>query len=238
MKEERYFYVPNADRTNELPPEETTHALRVLRLQSGDDMFLMDGRGNFYHAEVSLATHKKCLYHIKEILPQQKTWRGHIHLAIAPTKHIDRMEWLAEKATEVGFDEITFLHCTFSERKALRTDRIEKIVISAAKQSRKPWIPVVNELESFKTFIQQPREGRKFIAHCYEEIEKKDFFDDLMNGPNERITVLVGPEGDFSIDEVKFAMAQGYESVSLGRSRLRTETAGLIAVTMAQISLR
>ena len=238
MKEERYFYVPNADRNNELPPEETTHALRVLRLQSGDDMFLMDGRGNFYHAEVSLATHKKCLYHIKEILPQQKTWRGHIHLAIAPTKHIDRMEWLAEKATEVGFDEITFLHCAFSERKALRTDRIEKIVISAAKQSRKPWIPVVNELESFKTFIQQPREGRKFIAHCYEEIEKKDFFDDLMNGPNERITVLVGPEGDFSIDEVKSAMAQGYESVSLGRSRLRTETAGLIAVTMAQISLR
>ena len=238
MKEERYFYVPNADRTNELPPEETTHALRVLRLQSGDDMFLMDGRGNFYHAEVSLATHKKCLYHIKETLPQQKTWRGHIHLAIAPTKHIDRMEWLAEKATEVGFDEITFLHCAFSERKVLRTDRIEKIVISAAKQSRKPWIPVVNELESFKTFIQQPREGRKFIAHCYEEIEKKDFFDDLMNGPNERITVLVGPEGDFSIDEVKSAIAQGYESVSLGRSRLRTETAGLIAVTMAQISLR
>ena len=238
MKEERYFYVPNADRNNELPPEETTHALRVLRLQSGDDMFLMDGRGNFYHAEVSLATHKKCLYHIKETLPQQKTWRGHIHLAIAPTKHIDRMEWLAEKATEVGFDEITFLHCAFSERKALRTDRIEKIVISAAKQSRKPWIPVVNELESFKTFIQQPREGHKFIAHCYEEIEKKDFFDDLMNGPNERITVLVGPEGDFSIDEVKFAIAQGYESVSLGRSRLRTETAGLIAVTMAQISLR
>ena len=238
MKEERYFYVPNADRNNELPPEETTHALRVLRLQSGDDMFLMDGRGNFYHAEVSLATHKKCLYHIKETRPQEKTWRGHIHLAIAPTKHIDRMEWLAEKATEVGFDEITFLHCAFSERKALRTDRIEKIVISAAKQSRKPWIPVVNELESFKTFIQQPREGRKFIAHCYEEIEKKDFFDDLMNGPNERITVLVGPEGDFSIDEVKSAMAQGYESVSLGRSRLRTETAGLIAVTMAQISLR
>ena len=238
MKEERYFYVPNADRNNELPPEETTHALRVLRLQSGDDMFLMDGRGNFYHAEVSLATHKKCLYTIKENLPQQKTWRGHIHLAIAPTKNIDRMEWLVEKATEVGFDEITFLHCTFSERKVLRTDRIEKIVISAAKQSRKPWIPMVNELESFKTFIQQPREGRKFIAHCYEEIEKKDFFDDLMNGPNERITVLVGPEGDFSIDEVKFAMAQGYESVSLGRSRLRTETAGLIAVTMAQISLR
>ena len=239
MKEERYFYVPDAASTNELPAEEATHALRVLRLQNGDDMYLMDGRGNFYHAEVSLATHKKCLYTIKENLPQQKTWRGHIHLAIAPTKNIDRMEWLAEKATEIGFDELSFLHCAFSERKALRTDRIEKIVISAAKQSRKPWIPVVNELESFKTFIQQPREGRKFIAHCYEEIEKKDFFNEIMGDKkNEKITVLVGPEGDFSIDEVRLAMAQGYESISLGESRLRTETAGLMAVTMAQISLR
>ena len=223
MKEERYFYVPDAASTNELPAEEATHALRVLRLQNGDDMYLMDGRGNFYHAEVSLTTHKKCLYTIKENLPQQKTWRGHIHLAIAPTKNIDRMEWLAEKATEIGFD----------------ADRIEKIVVSAVKQSRKPWMPQVNALESFKDFITRPREGRKFIAHCYEEIEKKDFFNEIMdNQKNEQITVLVGPEGDFSIDEVQLAMAQGYESISLGESRLRTETAGLMAVTMAQISLR
>jgi len=202
-------------------------------------MYLMDGRGNFYHAEVSLATHKKCLYTIKENLPQQKTWRGHIHLAIAPTKNIDRMEWLAEKATEIGFDELSFLHCSFSERKVLRADRIEKIVVSAAKQSRKPWMPQVNALESFKDFITRPREGRKFIAHCYEEIEKKDFFNEIMGDKkNEQITVLVGPEGDFSIDEVRLAMAQGYESISLGESRLRTETAGLMAVTMAQISLR
>ena len=239
MKEERYFYVPDATSTNELPAEEATHALRVLRLQKGDDMYLMDGRGNFYHAEVSLATHKKCLYTIKENLPQQKTWRGHIHLAIAPTKNIDRMEWLAEKATEIGFDELSFLHCAFSERKVLRADRIEKIVVSAAKQSRKPWMPQVNALESFKDFITRPREGHKFIAHCYEEIEKKDFFNEIMDDQkNEQITVLVGPEGDFSIDEVRLAMAQGYESISLGESRLRTETAGLMAVTMAQISLR
>ena len=149
------------------------------------------------------------------------------------------MEWLAEKATEIGFDELSFLHCAFSERKVLRADRIEKIVVSAAKQSRKPWMPQVNALESFKDFITRPREGRKFIAHCYEEIEKKDFFNEIMDGKkNEKITVLVGPEGDFSIDEVQLAMAQGYESISLGESRLRTETAGLMAVTMAQISLR
>ena len=212
MKEERYFYVPDAASTNELPAEEATHALRVLRLQNGDDMYLM---------------------------PQQKTWRGHIHLAIAPTKNIDRIEWLAEKATEIGFDELSFLNCAFSERKVLRADRIEKIVVSAVKQSRKPWMPQVNALESFKDFITRPRKGRKFIAHCYEEIEKKDFFNEIMaDQKNEQITVLVGPEGDFSIDEVRLAMAQGYESISLGESRLRTETAGLMAVTMAQISLR
>ncbi len=239
MKEVRYFYVPDAENNNELPQEEATHALRVLRLKSGDDMFIMDGTGNFYHAEVSLATNKKCLYEIKETLPQNKTWKGHIHLAIAPTKNMDRIEWMTEKATEIGFDELTFLNCTFSERKVLRTERIEKIVVSAVKQSRKPWKPIVNEMISFKDFISTPRKGRKFIAHCYQEIEKNDLFDIINSDKeNESITVLVGPEGDFSIEEVRLAIENGYESISLGQSRLRTETAGLMAVTMSQLSLR
>jgi len=202
-------------------------------------MFLMDGRGNFYHAEVSLATHKKCLYHIKEILPQQKTWRGHIHLAIAPTKHIDRMEWLAEKATEVGFDEITFLHCAFSERKVLRTDRIERIVVSAMKQSRKAWKPIVNEMVTFEQFMCREIKGEKFICHCYNEIGKADFFTELNSSDCANdITVLVGPEGDFSIDEVRQAINNNYQSVTLGNSRLRTETAGLSAVMMANLAHR
>lgn len=239
MKEVRYFYVPDAQNNNELPQEEATHALRVLRLKSGDDMFIMDGTGNFYHAEVSLATNKKCLYEIKETLPQNKTWKGHIHLAIAPTKNMDRIEWMTEKATEIGFDELTFLNCTFSERKVLRTERIEKIVVSAVKQSRKPWKPIVNEMIPFKDFISMPRKGRKFIAHCYQEIEKNDLFDIINSDKeNESITVLVGPEGDFSIEEVRLAIENGYESISLGQSRLRTETAGLMAVTMSQLSLR
>ena len=239
MKEVRYFYVPDAINNNELPQEEATHALRVLRLKSGDEMFIMDGTGNFYHAEVSLATNKKCLYEIKETLPQNKTWKGHIHLAIAPTKNMDRIEWMTEKATEIGFDELSFLNCVFSERKVLRTERIEKIVVSAVKQSRKPWKPIVNEMITFKDFISTPREGRKFIAHCYQEIEKHDLFDIINNDKdNENITVLVGPEGDFSIEEVKLAIENGYESISLGQSRLRTETAGLLAVTMSQLSLR
>lgn len=239
MKEVRYFYVPDAKNNNELPQEEATHALRVLRLKSGDEMFIMDGTGNFYHAEVSLATNKKCLYEIKETLPQNKTWKGHIHLAIAPTKNMDRIEWMTEKATEIGFDELTFLNCTFSERKVLRTERIEKIVVSAVKQSRKPWKPIVNEMIPFKDFISMPRKGRKFIAHCYQEIEKNDLFDIINSDKeNESITVLVGPEGDFSIEEVRLAIENGYESISLGQSRLRTETAGLMAVTMSQLSLR
>mgnify|MGYP003520465241 FL=1 len=237
MKEVRYFYVPDAKNNNELPQEEATHALRVLRLKSGDEMFIMDGTGNFYHAEVSLATNKKCLYEIKETLPQHKTWKGHIHLAIAPTKNMDRIEWMTEKVTEIGFDELSFLNCTFSERKVLRTERIEKIVVSAVKQSRKPWKPIVNEMIPFKDFISMPREGRKFIAHCYQEIEKHDLFD-IINKEKENVTILVGPEGDFSIEEVRLAIENGYESISLGQSRLRTETAGLMAVTMSQLSLR
>lgn len=239
MKERRYFYVPDAANQTELPGEEATHATRVLRLQSGDEMFLMDGVGTFYRAEVTLATPKKCLYDIKETMPQEKGWHGRIHLAIAPTKMIDRMEWMVEKATEVGFDEVTFLNCRFSERKVLRIDRLEKIVVAAMKQSRKPRIPVVNPLVSFAEFVNTPREGRKYIAHCYEEIPRKDLFGELLSTTTPKdITVMVGPEGDFSIDEVEFAIKHGFESISLGNSRLRTETAGLSAVMMAQMTMR
>lgn len=245
MKEVRYFYVPDAANQVELPAEEATHALRVLRLKGGDEIFLMDGEGSFYRAEVTAASSKRCLYEIKENMPQERAWKGHIHLAIAPTKMMERIEWMAEKATEIGFDELSFLNCQFSERKVVKTPRIDKIVISAVKQSHKAWKPVVNELKSFKEFIQTPRPGRKFICHCYEEVEKKDFFQEISSLPYDAddkdaadITVLVGPEGDFSIDEVRLALENGYESVSLGTSRLRTETAGLVAVHMAHIARR
>lgn len=245
MKEVRYFYVPDAANQVELPAEEATHALRVLRLKGGDEIFLMDGEGSFYRAEVTAASSKRCLYEIKENMPQKRAWKGHIHLAIAPTKMMERIEWMAEKATEIGFDELSFLNCQFSERKVVKTPRIDKIVISAVKQSHKAWKPVVNELESFKEFIQTPRSDRKFICHCYEEVEKKDFFQEINSCSDasrgsdvDDITVLVGPEGDFSIDEVRLALANGYESVSLGTSRLRTETAGLVAVHMAHIARR
>lgn len=240
MKETRYFYVPDAGNVTEMPQEEALHALRVLRIKSGDEINLMDGEGNFYRAEVTLAATKRCLYEVKEKLPQQPTWHGHVHLAIAPTKMMDRIEWMAEKATEIGFDELSFLNCKFSERKNIRTVRLDKIIVSAVKQSHKAWKPIVNSMVSFKEFINTPRKGRKFICHCYEEVEKKDLFAELQKPYDDEgdVTILVGPEGDFSIDEVKLAMANGYESVSLGTSRLRTETAGLMAVAMSNLARR
>lgn len=240
MKETRFFYVPNAGQENEMPTEEALHALRVLRIKSGDEINLMDGVGNFYRAEVTLAATKRCLYEVKEVLPQQPAWHGHVHLAIAPTKVMDRIEWMAEKATEIGFDELSFLNCKFSERKTMRTVRLDKIVISAVKQSHKAWKPIVNQMVSFKEFIAQPRKGRKFICHCYEEFEKVDLMTELQKPFDEDadVMVLVGPEGDFSVDEVKLAIANGYESASLGTSRLRTETAGLMSVAMANLTRR
>jgi 16S rRNA (uracil1498-N3)-methyltransferase len=237
MKEVRFFFVPDAANSHELPNDEAMHALRVLRLQSGDEMMLMDGAGNFYRAEVTLAHTKHCLYDIKEIMPQQPQWLGHIHLAIAPTKMMERMEWLVEKAVEVGVDEISFLNCQFSERRIVKLPRLDKIVIAATKQSHKAWKTVLNDITPFKDFIDQPREGGKYIAHCYEEIQRTSLFDHLRqtNAPQDA-TVLIGPEGDFSIDEVRYAVANGYQSVHLGPSRLRTETAGLSAVMMMQLS--
>ena len=258
MKEARYFYVPQAGQRDELPSEEARHAVRVLRLVEGDEIFLIDGTGSFLRCTITLAAPHHCAYRVEETQAQQPTWRGHIHLAIAPTKDMGRMEWMAEKATEVGWDEVSFLDTQFSERRSLRADRIDKIVVAAMKQSRKAWKPVVNEMTSFRAFVDAHQEGRRFICHCYPEIARQDFFDAITAqqgdaagasdditaqqgdaaGASDDITVLVGPEGDFSVEEVRYALDRGYESVSLGKSRLRTETAGLTAVVMAQLARR
>lgn len=238
MKEVRSFYVPDAQTATELPPDEAMHALRVLRMKTGDEMVLMDGQGNYYRAEVTLAHTKHCLFDIKEQMPQQRQWQGHVHLAIAPTKMMERMEWMTEKAVEVGVDEISFLNCQFSERRLVKIPRLEKIMISALKQSHKAWATQLNEVVTFNDFIKQPRQGRKYIAHCYDEVPRSYLFDELRKpAETHDTTVLIGPEGDFSIDEVRQAIAAGYVSVHLGQSRLRTETAGLAAVMMMQLSI-
>ena len=239
MKETRYFYVPDAARSNELPAEEAAHASRVLRLESGDEVFLIDGAGCFFKAQLTLVTKGRCLYDIVERLPQEKTWNGRIAVAMAPTKVIDRVEWTLEKATEIGIDEFSLLNCAFSERRNVKLERLDKIVVAAVKQSRKAWKPLLNDLQPFEGFVNRPRKGAKYIAHCYAEIDKKDLYGELLqlNG-DEEVTILIGPEGDFSIDEVRLAMNKGYVSVSLGQSRLRTETAALAATMIAQLAFR
>lgn len=242
MKEVRYFYAPDMLRAGELPEGEAQHACRVLRLTEGSQIVLMDGRGHFAEAEITLATPHHTHYKITHSIDVSKTWQGTINLAIAPTKMMERMEWLAEKATEIGFDSLTLLDCQFSERRTVKADRLERIVVAAMKQSRKPFLPEVRPMQSFRDYIAEQRPGCKYIACCYDEIERQDLFDclgeEVSECPAQETHILIGPEGDFSIEEVRQAMTEGYIPVSLGQSRLRTETAGLAAVMIANLRQR
>lgn len=220
------FYTPDILTKAELPEEEAAHCSRVLRLSAGDEITLTDGKGNFYLAEITATTNKRCTVMVKETRPQEALWPCHLHIAMAPTKNMDRNEWFAEKATEIGFDELTFLNCRFSERKIIKTERIEKILISAIKQSLKARLPKLNEMTDFDKFIAQDFKGQKFIAHCYEG--EKPFLKDVLR-KGEDALVLIGPEGDFSEKEVEKAIEKGFIPISLGKSRLRTETAALVA---------
>lgn len=220
------FYTPDITTSPELPEEEAGHCLRVLRLSIGDEIMLTDGKGCFYKAVISAASGKRCQVKVTETIPQEKGWNGWLHIAMAPTKNMDRTEWFAEKATEIGFDELTFLNCRYSERKVIKTERIEKILVSAVKQSLKAAKPVLNEMTDFNSFITRDFGGQKFIAHCYEG--EKQLLKEVIH-PGEDALVLIGPEGDFSEEEVEKAIANGFRPISLGKSRLRTETAALVA---------
>ena len=226
------FYTPDIATTLELPQDEAAHAIRVLRLAEGAQVMLTDGKGSFYRAEIDMVSGKRCYVRIVETTTPEPMWRGHLHLAMAPTKNMDRIEWFAEKATEIGFNELTFLDCRFSERKVVKIERVEKILVSAMKQSLKPTLPILNGMTPFDKFVSQPFEGQKFIAHCYEG-EKEALMQALQ--PGENALVLIGPEGDFSPEEVQKAMAHGFRPITLGKSRLRTETAALVAVHMMNI---
>ena len=240
MKEVRYFYVPDALHAMELPPDEARHALRVLRLGVGDEMFLMDGDGMFLRAEITGQSGHRCQYTVLEGLPQQRAWRGHLHIAMAPTKMNERVEWMAEKATEIGVDEFSFVDCQFSERRVLKTERVERIVVSAVKQSRKAWMPRVNEMCPLEHFLRESRTGGRYICHCYNpaDISPASKREPLLGilDDHEDATVLIGPEGDFSVEEVRLAESLGWRSVTLGTSRLRTETAALVAVHLMQLT--
>lgn len=249
MKEIHLFYAPGLPENTELPADEAVHAVRVLRMTEGDTVLATDGRGRFYDCRIAVASPKHCLLEIRNSHEAEALWQGGIHLAVAPTKNMDRMEWLAEKATEIGWDSLTFLNCKNSERRVVKTERIEKIVVSAAKQSRKARMPEVTGMTDFEKFIRLPFQGQKFIAHCHDDLTlpdggtaapgPEDFLSDLLTAESgSHALVLIGPEGDFSADEVLHAMAAGFRPVSLGRSRLRTETAALVAVHLMNLNKR
>ena len=220
------FYAPDISTNPVLPEQESQHCIRVLRKQNGDLIDITNGRGHFFKAEIIDAHPKHCKIEITETKKNPPAWNFSIEIAMAPTKNMDRTEWFAEKATEIGINKISFLKTRYSERKELKPERIEKILISAMKQSVKATLPEIQAMTDFKKFITQDFQGQKFIAHCYPET-KPLLSSVYKKGKN--VLILIGPEGDFSEEEVLLATQNGFQSISLGESRLRTETAALTA---------
>ena len=222
------FYAPNIATEPVLPEEESNHCVQVLRRTVGDEIFVTDGVGQLYRCVVTNPHRKHCEVRIESVETPEALHEGYIRIAIAPTKNIDRTEWTIEKCVEMGADEIILLLCEHSERKTVNIERLQKIVISAAKQSLKARFPILQPLTKI-TDLQV--EGDKFIAHCVEGYkatdEKRALKDRIVRG--HETTVLIGPEGDFSPAEIAWALANGYQPVSLGAARLRTETAGVVA---------
>lgn len=227
------FYTPDISDEMELPQEEAGHCIRVLRMKECDRLRLTDGKGFFYDAEISSVSGKRCMVHILGSELQGKLWNGNLQIAVAPTKLMDRNEWFVEKAVEIGVNRITFLNTEHSERDVIKLERIEKIAVSAMKQSQKATLPILDGMTKFRDFVQDGFAGDKFIAHC--EPGKKELLQDVLV-PGHDARVLIGPEGDFSPAEIKMALEAGYRPISLGPSRLRTETAALVAVHIMNLA--
>lgn len=217
-----------------LEEPEARHCFQVLRKQVGDVLHFVDGNGTLFEGQIDEIGKKKC---VLKIIREEKEFqkRSHyLHIAIAPTKNIDRLEWFLEKATEIGIDEISPIICDHSERRRIRIDRLEKKIISAMKQSLKAYLPKLNDLVKFSDFIQNEQYAgfSKYIAHCEEG--DKDHLKNLILG-QDKVLILIGPEGDFSPKEVQLANEHGFRSITLGKSRLRTETAGLVACQIVNL---
>ncbi|MDR1984729.1 MAG: 16S rRNA (uracil(1498)-N(3))-methyltransferase [Prevotellaceae bacterium] len=221
------FYSPDINgNPYRLTENEAKHCCCVLRLNIDDLIYLIDGRGNFYTAKIVDLSTKKCMVDIVDIKNNYEQRNYKLHIAIAPTKNIDRFEWFLEKSTEIGIDEITPIVCEHSERQILKTERAEKVIIAAAKQSIKAFLPKINELTSFKKIAEQNFDGKKLIAHCHDG--EKTLLQKIIK-PRENVLIFIGPEGDFSKNEIQFALQNNFTEISLGNSRLRTETAAVHA---------
>ncbi|MFI3263226.1 MAG: 16S rRNA (uracil(1498)-N(3))-methyltransferase [Rikenellaceae bacterium] len=227
------FYAPDLSLSTNytLSEEESKHCIKVLRKKCGDFIHLIDGVGGMYKCEIVQDFPKQCIVTVVETINDFEKRDYTLHLAVAPTKSIDRFEWFLEKATEIGIDAITPIECEHSERKIIKIERSEKVILSAIKQSLKAYYPKFSELTKFKTFINSDFQGKDlYIAHCEPSQNKLPLKEVLVKGSDS--VILIGPEGDFSVEEIELAKSKGFKEISLGESRLRTETAGVVAVSM------
>jgi 16S rRNA (uracil1498-N3)-methyltransferase len=228
------FYLTNVEGNYlNLPEEESKHCVRVLRMSNGDKVFVVDGIGNFYTCTIANANPKRCELKVEKIEKYYGQRPFHLHIAIAPTKNSERLEWFIEKATEIGIDEITPMLCEHSERKAVNIERLQRVMVSAMKQSVKAYLPKINPLTRISELTLNAQEQTKLMAYCgdYNEKHANEF---ITKG--ESVIVLIGPEGDFTPAEVQMAIGHGFKTVGLGTSRLRTETAGLVACTICNLA--
>ncbi len=227
------FYAPDIATDPVLPENDSHHCVKVLRMQSGDSMEIIDGKGGLYHCRM-LEPHSK--HATVEVIRCERLplpWSYNLTVAVAPTKNMDRMEWLTEKLTEIGINTIVPVLCARSERKEIKTERLEKIAVSAMKQSLKAVLPDVMPMTQLKTFLETCKASQRFIAYCDSETDRKDMIG--IAGNKTDTAILIGPEGDFTADEVALARQHGFEPVTLGDNRLRTETAALYAASAIHI---
>lgn len=227
------FYAPNILESKQLPEEESQHAVRVLRLKEGDNIEVIDGKGIKYLCRITLAHPKRCMLEIEGSTEVPNHWKCNVVIAVAPTKNLDRMEWMAEKITEMGVDRIIPLRCRYSERKELKTERLKKILVAAMKQSLKAVLPEIDEMTPVTDIIKMDFSGQKFIAYCDRDIERHLLTEKYSSGRN--ALILIGPEGDFSKEEIRLALDNGFIPVSLGDSRFRTETAAMFACSVIHV---
>ncbi|MBQ4499613.1 MAG: 16S rRNA (uracil(1498)-N(3))-methyltransferase [Alistipes sp.] len=214
-----------------LPEEESKHCLRVLRMELGDELHLTDGRGTMYRCKVVDANAKRCTVEVVERIDNYEPLPYRLTMAVAPTKNIDRFEWFLEKATEVGITEIYPIECDHSERRQIKLDREQKVITAAVKQSLKAYHPTLHPLTDLRTLLTMEFDGEKYIAHCNDTLGEREYLGKLIKkGGN--VLILIGPEGDFSPEEITFALRNGFKPISLGKQRLRTETAAVIATVI------
>jgi 16S rRNA (uracil1498-N3)-methyltransferase len=221
------FYIPDIkDEIAFMSTEESHHCIKVLRMTKGSIISFVDGSGGMYQGEISDADSRCCKVVISHTEKNYESRDYHLHIAIAPTKNMDRLEWFLEKVVEIGIDEISPIICFHSERRKIREDRLHKIMLSAMKQSVKANLPVLNPLQTFRELVSNNLSGNKYIAHCAEGFKEELLFSTSYEN---KFVILIGPEGDFDKSEIIMAIENGFKPISLGKSRLRTETAGVVA---------